>query len=113
MSQLFLHPIAPLAAYSLVATVLLCAYPLAGAADADGFFSVVFAVMVLLWMDADARRLRRVPCFDFGLLAWITFPLSTLWYCFWSRGWRGIFVLLILLVLLLGPFIVANAWRMS
>jgi hypothetical protein len=42
---------------------------------------VGWAVMLVLWVDDDARRRRRIPCFDFGLLVGVLFPLSVAWYC--------------------------------
>ncbi len=104
------HPLAPLLALSFATSAALCALALAGArlsAETDMVLRFGWTLMLLLWMDADARRLRRWPCFDFGFLAALFFPLSLLWYCFWSRRWRGLLILLLLLGLWLGPFVVA------
>ncbi len=68
------------------------------------------AVLLLLWMDADARRSGHVPCFDFGLFAILTFPLSLAWYCFWSRRWRGLLVLLLISALWLAPYVAATVY---
>ena len=111
MPQLLLHPIVPLVLFSLVTAAMLCAYTLAGEAlspETDTLVAFSWVVLMLMWMEADARRLRHVPCYDFGLLAWVTFPLSTAWYCFWSRGWRGLLLVFVLLALYFGPWLAAS-----
>jgi hypothetical protein len=105
------HPLAPLVALSAVTAVALCLAAGTGVATSAGSDLVLgygWALMLLLWMDADARRLRRVPCFDFGFLAALFFPLSVAWYCWWSRRWRGVFVVLLLLALWLAPHVLAG-----
>jgi hypothetical protein len=67
------------------------------------------SLLLLLWMDTDARRAHRLPCYDFGFLATLTYPLSLVWYCLWSRGWRGILLLHELVLLLFAPWLVALA----
>lgn len=65
-------------------------------------------IAAILWMVDDARRNRRIPCFDFGFLAGITLPFSLIWYLVRSRGWlRGAGVLLFLIALWLIPSIAA------
>lgn len=59
-------------------------------------------------MNHDALRRRRRPCFDFGLFLLYAFPLSMLWYCFWSRGWRGLLLLIGLGSLLFVPLLVED-----
>jgi hypothetical protein len=59
-------------------------------------------------MNDDAVRKRLRPSFDFGLFLVATFPLSVLWYCFWSRGWRGIKLLMGLAGLLFVPALAAS-----
>jgi hypothetical protein len=46
--------------------------------------------MAVLAIVNDARRRRLVPCYDFGLYCWVSFPLTVTWYCLWSRKWRGL-----------------------
>lgn len=107
------HPLAPLVLLALATTAALCTLAWtssAPSAAADMLLSYGWALMLLLWMDADARHRRRLPCYDFGMLAGFFFPLSLLWYCFWSRGWRGLFVLLLVLALWLLPYLVAVAF---
>ena len=47
-------------------------------------------VALLAWIAADAKQRRRTPCFDFGLFLLALWPLSLFWYCFATRGWRGL-----------------------
>jgi hypothetical protein len=68
-------------------------------------FSVT--LLLLCWILADARQRRCVPCFDFGFLLAVSFPLSLVWYAFWTRGWRGLLLLLTVLGLIYGPWICA------
>jgi hypothetical protein len=64
--------------------------------------------LVLFWIVADARRRTGIPCFDFGFLCYVFLPFAFPWYCFWSRGWRGALMLLLILSLWIGPYIVAS-----
>jgi hypothetical protein len=70
--------------------------------------SVGWGLMLILWMDADARRRRMLPCYDFGFLAGVFFPFSLVWYCIWSRGWRGVFVFIGLLTLFIAPYTITG-----
>jgi hypothetical protein len=73
--------------------------------------SIAFVFAVALWIVADARIRRQTPCYDFGFLVAIYFPISLFWYVFWSRGLRGILVLAALLGLMLLPWLSAVvAW---
>ena len=47
---------------------------------------------VAVWVDADARRRRRSPCWDLGAFVFFAWPVAVPAYCFWSRGpagWRA------------------------
>lgn len=104
------HPLAPLVALSLATAAALGVLAWARVAPSAGTEAVLgfgWALMLLLWMDADARRRRRLSCYDFGFLAALFFPLSLVWYCYWSRKWGGVLVLLLLLVLWLAPYVLA------
>ena len=68
-------------------------------------FSMAFAL--ILWVMADAQMRRQTPCYDFGLLVTVYFPISLVWYVFWSRGWRGFLMLGALLGLMLLPWLAA------
>ena len=60
---------------------------------AESLLSVSWVWTIVLWMDLDARRHRWLPCFEFSFLAAVTYPVSLLWYCLWSRSWRGLLIL--------------------
>jgi hypothetical protein len=66
-----------------------------------GNFAASWALVMWIW--ADARRLRRIPCFDFAFLVGVFFPISLVWYAYWSRGARGMLTLLAVAALWMGP----------
>src|SRR5262249_22146489 len=111
------NPTAHLVAYSAMVTACFVAILWGRSPPPPKFEDVVsigWALMLVLWMDADARRRRVLPCYDFGLLVAIFFPLSLVWYCGWSRGWRGSLVLIGLLTLLIAPYTIARLiwWKL-
>ena len=67
------------------------------------------ALAIVLWIMADARRRRQTPCYDFGFLVAVYFPVSLIWYVFWSRGWRGFLTLVGLVGLWFVPWFTAMA----
>ena len=103
-------PLAPLVLFSVVLTVCWSAYFAMGASPSLGFeylASGAFCVLILFWIVADARSRNLVPCFDFGFLCYAFFPTSLVWYCLWSRGWRGLLTLLLLASLWVVPVFLA------
>ena len=60
-------------------------------------------------MMADAHLRRQTPCYDFGFLVGVFFPISLVWYVFWSRGVRGILLLGALIGLMLLPWLAGIA----
>jgi len=92
------HPLTPLAGLAAATTLYLCAFACAGKVPTAGeewFIAIAWSLLLVLWIDADARQRRHIPCFEFGFLAAVYFPVSLLWYCVWSRGWlRGLLVLM-------------------
>jgi hypothetical protein len=65
----------------------------------------------VLWVMADAQSRRRTPCFEFGFLVAVYFPVSLAWYVVWSRGWRAVFILAGFYVLMFVPWLSAVvAW---
>jgi hypothetical protein len=105
------NPMAHLAVFAAVVTACFVMYVLAGASVSPSFDSLATVgwwLMLILWTDADARRLRRLPCFDFGFLVGVFFPVSVAWYCMWSRGWRGLFLIVVLLALWFAPYVTAS-----
>jgi hypothetical protein len=97
MRRILPNPTAALVVLALIATLIRCAYVVERAPlsrNANSLAAVCWVWPVLIWIDHDAVRRRRRPCFDFGLFLVATFPVSIAWYCFWSRGWRGTKLLL-------------------
>lgn len=102
---------APLILFSLLASVLFAAYPAAGFYPSPAFEAVVqlsWTLLLAYWVVVDARNGHRIPCFDFGLFCYILLPITLPWYCFWSRGWRGFFLLAALYGFGIAPYIVAS-----
>ena len=51
------------------------------------------ALFLLTWVIRDAHRRRCIPCHEFGFLVAAYMPISFVWYLFWSRGWKGFWLL--------------------
>jgi hypothetical protein len=105
------NPMAHVVAYAAMLTTCFAAFLWGGADPPPKLVDVAqvgWGLMLILWVDADARRRRVVPCYDFGLFVTIFFPLSLVWYCVWSRGWRGVFVFVGLLALFIAPYAIAG-----
>jgi hypothetical protein len=80
-------------------------------AAASTILAISVALFVTYWVLADARQRHCVPCFEFGFLMAVFFPVSVIWYAFWTRGWRGVLLLFALLGLIYGPWLcVTIAW---
>src|ERR1700749_1882116 len=97
MKAVLRSPIAALIVMALIATGLRCAYAIARlpiSSPAEYVLGCCWGYPMMIWMNHDAVRGRRRPCFDFGLFILYAFPVSLLWYCVWSRGWRGMLLLL-------------------
>lgn len=109
MASFFAHPLVPLLLYSLFLTAMHGTTLVAGLsmASLDDLAAVTAAVLLVIWVDADARYRKRIPCFDLGMFAFQFFPLSLIWYCWWSRRWHGLLMLGLLLALLVIPYVVA------
>ena len=110
MRLLLQSPYAPLLLFALATTPILfvSADAQTGAAEIVGYaFSTTWFWLLVIWIDFDARFQRRRPCYDFGFLAYVTFPFSLIWYCVHSRGWkRGLGTLLLLAALSTLPWLI-------
>jgi len=69
----------------------------------DLLLGICWSLALMLWIEADARRRGILPCHDFGFLIGVFFPVSVVWYAFWSRGLKGVYLLLTLIGLLIVP----------
>ena len=100
----------PVAAISGLAS----AYAMTGARPSEQntiLFEICLVLGLILWIEADARRRGILPCHDFGFLVGVFFPVSVVWYAFWSRGRKGLLLLLSLLGLWMVPAITSSlAW---
>jgi hypothetical protein len=105
------HPLTPLILFSVALTGLLTVCLVSGESPSTPFKAVAsfsWSMLLALWIIIDARRRSRVPCFDFGLFCYLFLPVVVPWYCFWSRGWRGVLTLAALAGLWLAPYLVAS-----
>ena len=102
----------PLLGAALVVLALPLVHALVGESPTElevivaGYVPMIF---VLLWMTDDAYRRRSTPCFDFGFLMWIFFPLTLLGYLVWTRGWWGLVVFAGMLAAIYVPWFVGTA----
>jgi hypothetical protein len=116
MQTLIFRPLAPLVLFSVALTTLLCISLIAGFAPSATFelvASVSWSLLVAFWVMSDARRRRCVPCYDFGMFCYVFLPWIVPWYCFWSRGRRGVLTLGTIVGLWLVPYVVAAVvWQM-
>lgn len=111
MRQLFWNPLTPLCVFTVETTLLYTAAIIAGVGISPAMQLAVGSVsllLLLMWIEADARHRHQTPCFDFGYLCALFLPLSVFWYCLWSRGWKGLGILTLLGVLWIAPSLAAN-----
>jgi hypothetical protein len=73
---------------------------------AEGLFRLGPPLGAALWVEADARRLRRVPCYEFGAFVFLGWLVAVPAYCFWSRGPAGWRLAMALIALILAPSLV-------
>ena len=80
----------------------------------EAILRVAPAFFLVYWVVVDARRLRRVPCYEFGFLVGVFLPVSLPWYLIWSRGLRGLLLLGFFLLLINLPDLVAMiVWQLK
>ena len=67
-----------------------------------------WALLLVYWIVADTNSRHAASCYDYFFLCMVFFPLSLFWHCFRSRGWRGCFTLLLLALMWIIPYLIAN-----
>jgi hypothetical protein len=70
--------------------------------------SCTLPVCFATWVQSDARIRRCTPFFDFGTFILVLWSLAIPWYLIWTRGWRGLLVILMFIGLWMFPTIVAR-----
>jgi hypothetical protein len=98
----------PLLLLTVAMVVVQTAYAMLGVPPSDlavELAGLALVFFILLWIMADARQRRKVPCFDFGLFLAVAFPVSIVCYVLWTRGFRGLIVLGAFLALYLIPWL--------
>ncbi len=120
MSDSTRFPRVPLAA-GLLTGAMAAWYGFVGMEPSGGVslgFSLLPFAAVAVWFDTDARRRgRRAVTHDYGLLAWIVWPVYVPWYAVQtrgrSRGWRLTLALFALLFApALGMLVGFGVWRL-
>jgi len=59
------------------------------------------------WIQQDARAAKVSLVHDWGLMAWVAWPLLIPWYAWKTRGWNGWRLSLGLFAAMLGPYLIA------
>ena len=106
----------PLLVLTLALAVLQSVYVAFGVAPSAALTAIAsyaLAFFVIMWVLTDARRRRRVPCFDFGLFVALGFPISVVWYLLGTRRRRGLAVLAVFVGLYLAPGFCAAAFSLA
>ena len=110
----FMNSFGALLVFTLIGCAVLTGYSFRGRFPPQFMFQLwdnVFWLSVVSWIQTDARLRRQTPCFDFGWLVWLTAWIAIPWYVVRTRGWRGLFVLLMFLVLYsLPPYLAMQVW---
>lgn len=111
-ASLLLSPFARIAWTAALVAVLLVAFMANGAPPvAMILLSYLGPLAVVLWIVEDAHERRRTPCFDFGYFVFFTYPMSLVWYCLSTRGWRGwLLVFAVLGIVYVPSFVATIAW---
>jgi hypothetical protein len=71
------------------------------------FWTLGPVLAVILWLQKDGQRTGVGAVQDWGLFAWLAWPVVIPWYAFKSRGRSGWRLLLGLIALILSPYITA------
>ena len=86
------------------------AYVIAGielSSPAELIASYTLPICLVIWVQADAQRRHCTPCYDFGMFVLFAWALCVPAYLLWSRGWRGVLVVLVFFGLLISPSLAA------
>ncbi len=92
-------------------TVVCTGYGVSGALIsplAEILMQLMPPLAVALWIESDARRRRRVPCYELGAFVLFGWPVAVPGYCFWSRGPAGWRVALALIALIFAPTLIGG-----
>lgn len=102
MALLLRNPYVPIVIFAMAEVLFLCTYAANGVAvslGAQTLSGLGWTWVMACWVNEHSHRRGKVPSYDFGLLLIILYPFSVLWYCFWLYRWRGVLVMLLLVLL--------------
>jgi len=114
MAPILVNHWGPIVVLAATESVILSSYVLFDASPSPlqvMLLSSAISFFMILWVLEDAHRRQGFPCYDFGFLVALGFPLSVVWYLLWTRGFRGLLVIAIFLGLYLAPWLCAiSVW---
>ena len=68
-------------------------------------WGIIFILLSIFWAYYDAKESNFDGPFEFGFLVYIFWPVALPWYLVTTRGLEGVFVLLGLIALWIGPWL--------
>lgn len=69
-------------------------------------YGVVMMFLIVSWLITDpVLPATRKPSFDHGMLVWVSFPLLAGYHMYAAHRWRGILIVLGLMVLFFAPYL--------
>jgi|GEM_PF-2702738 len=115
MSRILLHPLGPFWGAVVVMTLLgVLAKGMSGNGPAQ-FFSLqailwppLASLLVVMWVERDAARNRRTPCFDLGFFCYCFWFPAIPWYCYRVWRWRGLGLFVLIYAGMCLPLVVWN-----
>lgn len=104
MRRLYLYTAIGIAAVTCCCSAYLFAHDSGFGESFFRLYSIVMMILIVVWLASDpSLPAAERPSFDHGLLLWALFPLLAIYQQFIVRRWRGVVVVLGLLVLLAAP----------
>ena len=107
----FLRSFGPLLVITLMLGAFASVYVILGIRMSDLAYVVytcTLPIAFVRWGELDARRNKRTPCCDFGMLLLLVWPVTVPGYLLWTRGFRGLWIAGFFLAMLLTPTIAAD-----
>lgn len=83
-----------------------CSNGVAPGDDVFRLYGIVMMILVVSWLVAEpAFPAGQKPSFDYGMLMWAGFPFLASYHMYVAHRWRGILVVLGLIVLFFAPYL--------
>ena len=102
--RLYLYTAIGIAAVASCCAAFLFAHATGFGENFFRLYSFVMMILIVVWLASDpSLPSAERPSFDHGMLLWALFPLLAIYQQFIVRRWRGVAVVLGLLVLIAAP----------